>query len=163
MSSPQHEARQRPALIPHDTLDQHEQPTRRMTLGLAIVALAIVPAVFWGSVAWLVWGAHAAAIATIVVVILSVFIMGLLRSAGEVETPAPAAAAAPWPAELGAHGVIRSCTAGSRSLTGAGHAVAWLRTPRGTPRQVLLEPVEREDLGLVDLRGCRARIHSLPR
>ena len=100
MSTPQHEARQRPALIPHDPLDQHEQPTRHTTPGLAILALAIVPAVFWGAVAWLVWGGHAAAIATIVVVIVSVFIMGLLRSASELETPAAAAAAAPWPAEL---------------------------------------------------------------
>ena len=96
MSTTQYEARQSPALIEHGPLDQHDQTARHTTLGLTIVALAIVPAGFWGFIAWLVWGGLAAAIAMFVVLVVSVFTMGLLRSASVIETPAAAA----WPAEL---------------------------------------------------------------
>ena len=96
MSIPQHEARQSPALIQHDRPDQHRQPTRHETLGLASVAMAILPAAFWASVAWFVWGWLGAAIAAIVVLVVSIFTMGLLRSANEIETPY----AAPWPPKL---------------------------------------------------------------
>ena len=95
MSITQHEARQRPAMNQHHPLDQRRQTTQHTTLGLAVVALAIVPAAFWGFIAWLLWGGLAAAIATIVVAVVSTLMMGLLRSASEIDTPR----VAPWPAE----------------------------------------------------------------
>jgi hypothetical protein len=58
--------------------------------------MAIVPAAFWASVAWFVWGWRGAAIAAIVALVVSIFTMGLLRFASEIETPDPA----PWPPKL---------------------------------------------------------------
>jgi hypothetical protein len=97
VSTLQYEARQRPALIHHHPLDQHEQPTRRFAPGLAIVALAIVPTAFWASLAWFVWGWLGAAIAAIVVLVVSVFTVGLLGSASQIETPDAAAPRHPAP------------------------------------------------------------------
>jgi hypothetical protein len=58
-----------------------------MALRLASVALVIVAAVFWASVAWFVWGSLGAAIAAIVALGASAFTVGLVRSANEIETP----------------------------------------------------------------------------
>jgi hypothetical protein len=96
VSIAQYEARQRPALIQHHPLDHNDQRTRHTSPGLAGILLAIVPAVFWSSIAWFAFGWLGAAIAAIVVLIVSVFTVGLLRSTSEVETPH----AAPSPAEL---------------------------------------------------------------
>jgi fatty acid desaturase len=92
----EYEARQSPALIQHDPLDQQTQLTRHSALGLASVAVTIVLAAFWASIAWLVWGSLGAAVAAIVVLVLSTFTMALLRSASELETTDPAS----WHPEL---------------------------------------------------------------
>ena len=59
-------------------------------LGLAIAVIAMVPAVFWASVAWFVWGWLSAVITATVVLVVSSFTLALVRSASGIETPVPA-------------------------------------------------------------------------
>ena len=82
-----------PALIRHH---QDASPTRRGQSSLVIVALAMVPAAFWASLAWLVWGQLGAAIAATVVLAVSILILAVLRSAGDVETPVRTHLAPEW-------------------------------------------------------------------
>jgi len=84
-----HGATQAATLVGHD---QHERPARNTTPGKASVAMvtaamAFTPAAFWAAIAWFLWGRLAAAIVTIVVLVMFVVMMGLLRSAAETETP----------------------------------------------------------------------------
>ena len=60
----------------------------RASTALVAVVLALVPAAFWASIAWLLWGGLAGAIVAIVVLAVTVLTMGLLRSAGDWESPA---------------------------------------------------------------------------
>jgi len=91
VSIQQYEATQRSTPIRHHQ-DQHERSVPRQTprdAGVAIMtaAVAIVPAAFWASITWLLWGTLAAAIMALVVLIVTVLTLGLLRSAVETETP----------------------------------------------------------------------------
>ena len=61
-----------------------------VAVALMIVAVAAIPAAFWASIAWLVWGWLPAIIVAIVALFGSTFVMGLVRSGREVETPRPA-------------------------------------------------------------------------
>ena len=88
MSLAQYEARQSSALIQYDRRVSTSKPTTHNRLGLAIAAMAIVPAVFWASLAWFVWGWLGAVIAATVVLVVSTFTMALVRSASGIETPA---------------------------------------------------------------------------
>ena len=90
MSIPQYEASQSPAPTRHDQPDQDSQSTGRTMLFLVSGAMVIVPAAFWGSIAWIVWGWLGAGVATIVVLVVSLFAIGLVRSGSEIETPQPA-------------------------------------------------------------------------
>jgi uncharacterized membrane protein len=64
---------------------------------LAGAAFAMVPAAFWASVVWFVWGSlGAAVIAAIVVLVASTFTMRLVRAASEIKTPDPAPRPAAW-------------------------------------------------------------------
>jgi uncharacterized membrane protein len=64
---------------------------------LAGAALAIVPAAFWASVVWFVWGRLGAAVmAASVVLVASTFTMRLLRGVSEIKTPDPAPRPAAW-------------------------------------------------------------------
>jgi Flp pilus assembly protein TadB len=97
VSTPQYEATQHLALIQPDAQDQHSQFARSSTPAGASVAVwtaafSIVPAAFWATIAWFVWGMLAAAVVTIVVLVGFVLILGLLRSAGEIELPEAAPA-----------------------------------------------------------------------
>ena len=90
MSVVQYEARQSSALIRYDRPVSTSKRVSQMRLGLAIAALAIIPAVFWASLAWFVWGWLDAVIAATVVLVASTFTLALLRSASGIETPVPA-------------------------------------------------------------------------
>ena len=92
----QYEAGQSSALIPYDPSGQYTQPTRRESPGLAILAMVVVPAVFWASVAWLIWGSLGAAIAGIVVLVVSSLTLGLVRSARRIDTPVPTRRRSDW-------------------------------------------------------------------
>jgi hypothetical protein len=87
VSVPQYAARPSSAPIRYGQSGQYTQPTRRGPLGLAIAATAMVTAVFWASVAWLVSGWLAAVVAAIVVLVASISTLGLVRSASGTETP----------------------------------------------------------------------------
>ena len=92
MSIPQYEATPRAALIRRDPQDQRRHLARGITsdgVGVAVLtaAIAVVPAVFWASLVWIVWGTLAAIVVMISVLAVSVLTMGLLRSAAEIETP----------------------------------------------------------------------------
>ena len=65
-----------------------EQPGAT-TVALATVAVAIITAVFWASIVWLVWGLFPAAITATVVVLGSILLMGIVRSGAENHTPEP--------------------------------------------------------------------------
>ena len=67
-----------------------EQPGA-VTVALAMVAVAIITAVFWASIVWLVWGWFPAAVTAIVAVLGSILLMGIVRSGGDNETPEPTA------------------------------------------------------------------------
>ena len=71
--------------------DDRSSPPRPMTMALAGIALAMVPAVFWASIVWFFWGWLVAAVVTIVVLVVSVLTMGILRSAAEIDAPDAAA------------------------------------------------------------------------
>ena len=92
MSIPQYETTQRAVLIEHDPPDQPRHLAvgiRSRGVGVAVLtaAIAVVPALFWASLAWIVWGTLTAIVVTISVLVVSVLTMGLLRSAAEIETP----------------------------------------------------------------------------
>ena len=90
MSIAQYEARPSSALIHYDRRVSTSKPTRHMPLGLAVAAMAIVNAVFWASLAWLVWGCLRAVITATVVLVVSTFTLALVGSASGIETPVPA-------------------------------------------------------------------------
>ena len=85
-----YETRQNSAQIQYDPSDQYTQQTRHKRLGLAIAVIVMVPAVFWASVAWFVWGQLSAVIAATVVLVVSAITLALARSASGIETPVPA-------------------------------------------------------------------------
>jgi hypothetical protein len=92
MSIPQNEASEKPGAV---------------TLALVIAATALIPAAFWAAVVWLVWGALPAAIAGTIALLGSIVIVGIVRSAAQVETPEPAprheretVRIGPWPATM---------------------------------------------------------------
>jgi hypothetical protein len=68
----------------------------RASVALLTGAMACVPAAFWASIVWLLWGGLAAAIAMVVVLAVTVLTMGILRSASDWESPA----AVSWESEL---------------------------------------------------------------
>ena len=86
----QYEARQSSAQIQYDRRVSTSTTTPHIRLGLAIAAMAIVPALFWASVAWFVWGCLVVVIASTVVLVVSTFTLALVRSASDIETPVPA-------------------------------------------------------------------------
>ncbi len=96
MSIAHYSARQRSALIQHEPSTPHTQPFRQTISTLAGAAFAMVPAAFWASVVWFVWGRLGAVIAAIVVLVASTFTMRLLRVASEIKTPDPARRPAVW-------------------------------------------------------------------
>jgi hypothetical protein len=69
----------------HSQLDAHEEPGR-VTIAIVQAGVAIVPAAFWGSIAWFVWGWLVAGSVAVVALVVSILTLGLLRSAREVET-----------------------------------------------------------------------------
>ncbi len=62
-----------------------------VAVALTIVAVATIPAAFWASIAWLVWGRLPAIVVATIALLGSIFVIGLVRSGREVETPRPAA------------------------------------------------------------------------
>ncbi len=62
-------------------------PTPPKRLALAIAAMAIIPAAFWASVAWFVWGWLGAVIVAIVVLVVTIVAMSLVRATSGIETP----------------------------------------------------------------------------
>ena len=58
-----------------------------VAVALMIVAVAAIPAAFWASIAWLVWGWLPAIIVATLALFGSIFVMGIVRSGREFETP----------------------------------------------------------------------------
>ena len=54
---------------------------------MATAAMAIIPAAFWASIVLLAWGWLAAIIVVIAALLGSIFVIALVRSGGEIETP----------------------------------------------------------------------------
>ena len=75
------------AQIQYDRRVSTSKPTSHIRLGLAIAAMAMVPAVFWASVAWFVWGRLSAVIAVTVVLVVWTCTRAFIRSASGIETP----------------------------------------------------------------------------
>jgi hypothetical protein len=57
-----------------------------LTIALVTAGMAIVPAAFWAAIAWFAWGWLVAASVAFVVLVVAILTLGVLRSAGEVET-----------------------------------------------------------------------------
>ncbi len=89
MSVLQYEVGQSSALFQYDASGQDIQPSQPKMLGVSVL-IGFLPAAFWASVAWLLWGWVGAVIATIVALVGWLFIVGLLRSSSGIETPMPA-------------------------------------------------------------------------
>ena len=89
MSVLQYEAGQSSARFQYDPSGQNIQPNQPKMLGLSVL-IGILPAAFWASVAWLIWGWLGAVIATIFALVGWIFIVGLVRSSSGIETPTPA-------------------------------------------------------------------------
>ena len=58
-----------------------------VAVALTVVAVAAIPAASWGAIAWLVWGWLPAIIVATVALFGSIFVMGIVRSGREFETP----------------------------------------------------------------------------
>ena len=72
---------------------QHVLPVLRRALdgvrvALVTAAMVSVPAAFWASITWLLWGGLAAAIVALIALAVTVFALGIVRSAREWESPA---------------------------------------------------------------------------
>ena len=78
------------------SIQQHEahEQLGAVTVAVATAAIGIIPAAFWGAIALLLWGWLPATIVAMVALLGSIFMMALVRSGRDVETPAPAAWAA---------------------------------------------------------------------
>jgi hypothetical protein len=69
--------------------DEANEKSGAAVVALTIVAMATIPAAFWASIAWLVWGWMPAIIVASVALFGSIFVMVLVRSRREIEIPRP--------------------------------------------------------------------------